>query len=79
MKVVNDVFLIVLFSSLNRKRLLEKKSGRKMLSESTLSLLAKRVELDLFESAYSLEDYSDLSTLKKRLIAIARKALLDSH
>ena len=49
-----------------------------MLSESTLSLV-KRVELDLFESACSFEEYSDLSTLKERIIAIARKALLDSH
>ncbi|GFH59574.1 predicted protein [Chaetoceros tenuissimus] len=57
------------------RRLLEKKSGKKWLSKSKLDLV-KRIELNLYESCFTLEEYSDLSTLKERIIALARKALV---
>ena len=55
--------------SINRKRLFEK-NGK--LSKLKLVLL-KRFELNLYASASSFEEYADISTLKERIVAVAKK------
>lgn len=54
------------------KKLFEAKGGP--ITESKL-LLLKRIELKLYANASSFEEYSDLSTLKERIIEIAKRRL----
>lgn len=65
-----NFLMIICFSfNFNRKRIFEK-NGK--LSKSKLVLL-KRIELNLYASASSFEEYADISTLKERIVAVAKK------
>ena len=62
--------IIFLYALLECRKKLFEKNGK--LSKSKLVLL-KRIELNLYASASSFEEYADISTLKERIVAVAKK------
>lgn len=74
--MLSDAHFLFLLTLIYSKKLFEVKGGP--ITESKL-LLVKKIELKLYANASSFEEYSDISTLKERIIEIAQKRLVGAR
>lgn len=56
-----------------RKKLMESKSGTKL--SKTKFMLLKHIELNLYTTSSSMEEYADISTLKPRMIEATKRLI----
>ena len=58
----------------NRKKLMKSKKNGTQLSNTKI-LLLKNIELNLYKTASSMEEYADISTLKPRMVEAVKRLI----